>query len=485
MMRVIGPGGVLGGYQIDRVVGRGGMGLVYRARQRRPERVVALKVIAPELAADPDFRARFEQESSTAALIEHPNVIPVYEVGEDDGVLFLVMRFVQGVDLGRLLAERGRLEPERAARLISQVADALDAAHARGLVHRDVKPGNIMIAAQDHVYLTDFGLTKRTTETRGVTRTGMVVGTVDYIAPEQVEGRPVDARTDEYALGCVAFEALSGSVPFERDSDVATMLAHVKEPAPRLQGVPAPLADAVQRALSKRPEDRFASTGEFGRAVVAGAAGQTVDAAGRPVATGDETVADPQATTPPGGTPAKPVAEPRAAAPAGRRRRAKRWRLAAGAAGVLLLAGAGLAIALTTAGGTPRTCGSRPACPHPTPPPPNPNRATLAPATSPPKVDECEQQLQFGADGTAGPPTCANGDVNAVAWKYYAQGGDHDRVLSLGAFATPTLALQAMCAERTTTTVPQELMAYRLARAYYGWNFAVDPSSSYPGGCSQ
>lgn len=478
MMRTVGPGGVLGGYQIDRVVGQGGMGLVYRARQRRPERVVALKVIAPELAADPDFRARFEQESATAALIEHPNVIPVYEVGEDDGVLFLVMRFVQGVDLGRLLAEHGPLEPERAARLISQVADALDAAHARGLVHRDVKPGNILIAAQDHVYLTDFGLTKRTTETRRVTRTGMVVGTVDYIAPEQVEGRRVDARTDEYALGCVAFEALSGSVPFARDSDVATMLAHVKEPAPRLQGVPAPLADAVQRALSKRPADRFPSAGDFGRAVVAGVAGRTIAAEGTPVATGDATVADPQATTALGATAPKPIAEPPVAGQPPGRPRGRPWRLVAGAAGLLILIGAGVAVALATAGGTTPP-------PKPKPPATNPNRAVLAPATSPPNVDECQQQLQFGADGTAGPTTCANGDLNAVAWRYYAQSGDHNQVLSLGPFATPTQVIDAMCAEVSKSTIPMEQNAYQLARAYYGWNFAVDPSSSLVGGCNQ
>ena len=166
-VRQLGPGDEIGGYRIEALAGRGGMGLVYRARQRRPDRIVAIKVIAPELAADPSFRARFEQESATAAEIEHPNVIPVYEVGDEDGLLFISMRFVQGVDLGRLLNGRGPLDPQRAARLISQVADALDAAHARGLVHRDVKPGNILVTERDHVYLTDFGLTKRTP-----TRTG-------------------------------------------------------------------------------------------------------------------------------------------------------------------------------------------------------------------------------------------------------------------------------------------------------------------------
>jgi len=296
-VRNLGPGGEVGDYQIEQVVGRGGMGVVYRARQRRPARVVAIKVIAPELAADPAFRARFEEESSNAAEIEHPSVIPVYEVGEEDGVLFLAMRFVPGVDLGGLLAKHGRLRPERAAHLISQVADALDAAHSHGLVHRDVKPGNILVAAGDHVYLTDFGLTKRAADTSGMTRTGIVVGTVAYIAPEQIEGRRVDARTDEYALACVTHEALSGAVPFECESDVATLFAHVNEPAPRIQSVPAPLADAVQRGLSKRAEDRFPSAGDFGRAVLAGAAGRRFSGVERTVAVGEATIADLQAQT--------------------------------------------------------------------------------------------------------------------------------------------------------------------------------------------
>ena len=233
-MRALGPGDQFGGYRIEEVAGRGGMGLVYRARQTRPERIVAIKVIAPELAADGDFRARFEQESATAAEIEHPNVIPVYEIGEEGGLLYIAMRFVRGVDLGGLLAQSGRLDPGRVARLVSQVAAALDAAHARGLVHRDVKPGNILIAGDDHVYLTDFGLTKRIADSHGMTQTGMFVGTVDYIAPEQIEGRSVDARADVYALGCVAYELLSGKVPFPRDSEMAKLYAHVNDAPPVL-----------------------------------------------------------------------------------------------------------------------------------------------------------------------------------------------------------------------------------------------------------
>ncbi len=291
-MRQLGPGDEIFGYRIEAIVGRGGMGLVYRARQRRPDRTVAIKVIAPELAADPGFRARFELESATAAEIEHPNVIPVYGVGEEDGLLFIAMRFVHGVDLGGLLAQSGRLEPRRAGRIISQVAEALDSAHARGLVHRDIKPGNILVTGSDHVYLTDFGLTKRISETRGMTQAGAFVGTVNYIAPEQVEGRRVDASADVYALGCVAYELLSGSVPFPRESEIATIFAHVNEPPPRLGHVPPPLATAVQRAMAKRPADRFLSAGDFGRAVLAGASGQADHGDGRSVAIGEATIAD-------------------------------------------------------------------------------------------------------------------------------------------------------------------------------------------------
>jgi DNA-binding NarL/FixJ family response regulator len=278
-MRQLRAGDQLAGYRIEAVAGRGGMGLVYRARQRRPDRIVALKVIVPALAADRVFRGRFERESNLAAQIEHPNVIPVYEIGEDDDLLYIAMRFITGVDLGALLNQSGPLPPERATRLIAQVGDALDAAHARGLVHRDIKPGNVLIDASDHVYLTDFGLTKRTDETKGMTATGMFVGTVDYIAPEQIEGRQIDRRADIYSLGCVLYEILSGTVPFPRDSDIPKIFAHVNDPPPRLQNVPPPLADVVERAMAKRPEDRFLSAGKFTRAALIAAGGEPAGAA--------------------------------------------------------------------------------------------------------------------------------------------------------------------------------------------------------------
>ena len=222
------------GYVIEGVAGRGGMGVVYRAGQLRPSRIVALKVISPELADDSGFRERFTHESEIAASIEHSNVIPVYEVGEESHRLFIVMRYVEGTDLGRVIAAEGRVTPRRAVQILVQLTSALDAAHARGLVHRDVKPANVLIAREssaDHVYLTDFGLAKFAVS-GGPTRTGMFVGTLDYAAPEQFEGRRVDARTDVYAAGCVLYNMLTGGVPFPRESEAAIMWAHLSASPP-------------------------------------------------------------------------------------------------------------------------------------------------------------------------------------------------------------------------------------------------------------
>jgi len=378
-MRELGAGVEIAGYCIEAVAGRGGMGIVYRARQSRPQRTVAIKVISPDLAADPGFRRRFEQESTTAAQIEHPNVIPVYEVGEQSGLLFIVMRFVEGVDLGELLARSGRLEPLRAARLAAQVADALDAAHAYGLVHRDVKPGNVLVAANDHVYLTDFGLSKRIVEASGLTKSGMFVGTVAYAAPEQIEAREIDARADVYALGCMTYQLLAGTVPFPRDSDLAVLFGHVNDPPPRLGSVPAPLADAVERAMAKSPEHRFRSAGEFGRAVLAGAASRARPSLERTAAMGTATIdrqgagADrraPGATEAAwpresadivaGGALAAPsYDEPRPSSDARGRRRA--WVFAAAGAPVVAMIAAGVALAVggsTGSSPTPRVVGT-------------------------------------------------------------------------------------------------------------------------------
>jgi predicted Ser/Thr protein kinase len=494
--RELAPGDTFGGYRIEALAGRGGMGLVYRARQRRPDRIVAIKVITPALAADPDFRTRFEQESAAAAQIEHPNVIPVYEVGEEDGLVYIAMRYVDGVDLGRLRPGHEPLDPLRAAHIISQAAAALDAAHAHGLVHRDVKPGNILVTGTDHVYLTDFGLTKRVSDTRGPTRTGMFVGTVDYIAPEQAEGRRVDARADVYALGCVLYELLAGQVPFPRGSEMATLYAHVHDPPPPLPDVPGPLADAVARAMAKRPEDRFPSAGDFGRAAVAGAAGRVEHGTGLSVAVGDAAIGDehaptemdavppeitappPEITAPPPEITAPPpeITAPRPTERPGRRR----WAVAGGGALVVAI-GAAAALALSSGGPEPTTTTTITTTTTTRTQPSN--RAILAPATVPPSVDECRQQLMFAVDGTAGPVKCANGDVNVVAWKYYARDG-HRRILSLGRFATPQQALDAMCNDGSST-IPLEQQAYLLAATYYGWQFAGDPSGAFANGCGQ
>jgi hypothetical protein len=262
-------GRVIAGQRIEGVAGRGGMGVVYRATDLDLERRVAVKVIAPALADDPAFRRRFIDESRIAASLDHPNVITIHRAGEEEGVLFLVMRFVDGVDLRGVLARDGPLDPGRALRILTQVASALDAAHASGLVHRDVKPANILLGAGDHVYLTDFGLSKRTASA-DATRTAQLVGTLNYVAPEQIRGHQVDARTDVYALGAVLFQMLTGGVPFPAETDEAKMWAHLSEPPPRASelrpGVPAGLDEVIRRAMSKSPDERYPTAGELAAA---------------------------------------------------------------------------------------------------------------------------------------------------------------------------------------------------------------------------
>ncbi len=261
----------LGRYRIDGVAGRGGMGVVYRAFQEDLERSVALKVITEDLAQDHDFRARFEREAKLAASLDHPNVVPVYEAGQHDGALFIAMRFVDGTDLASVVERDGALPPERAIALVTQIAGALDAAHARGLVHRDVKPHNVLMAG-DHAYLTDFGLTK-TTSSAGLTRTGVVLGTLDYAPPEQLRGEATDARSDVYALACMTYHLLAGAPPFERAGDTARMLAHLNDPPPDLPAGPPPLSAVIQQGMAKAPSDRFASAGEFAAACAAALTG--------------------------------------------------------------------------------------------------------------------------------------------------------------------------------------------------------------------
>ena len=264
----------IAGFRIESEIGRGGMGVVYLAHQEFPERRVALKLLSPYLADDPAFRERFIRESNAAASTEHPHIVPVYEAGEADGHLYLAMRYVEGTDLGTLLERERSLSPERASRICAEIADALGAAHERGLIHRDVKPGNILLDGRDHAYLTDFGLIRRTKLHTDLTKTGQFMGTIDYVAPEQIKGGQIDGRADVYSLGCVLYECITGSRPFERDTEVATIYAHLEDPPPRpgskRPGMSPALAATAQKAMAKRPEDRFSTAGEMADALRGG-----------------------------------------------------------------------------------------------------------------------------------------------------------------------------------------------------------------------
>jgi tRNA A-37 threonylcarbamoyl transferase component Bud32 len=259
-------GGQLGNYLIESVVGRGGMSVVYRARHSRLGTSAALKVLAPELSSDDTFRERFLREAQMAAGIDHPNVIPIHDMGLHDNSLYIVMRYVSGGDLKTLLAEAGALDPQQAIALLRPVAQALDAAHARSLVHRDVKPGNILIqrtgaGAIEHVYLTDFGIAKSVSSVSGLTRAGGVLGTVDYMAPEQTQGREVSAATDVYALACVFYQSVTGQVPFERELARGAWppMDGALEPISKLRsGLPAELDAVMEKALARDPAARYA-----------------------------------------------------------------------------------------------------------------------------------------------------------------------------------------------------------------------------------
>ena len=270
------PGTTFAGHRIDALVERGGMAIVYRATDLALDRAVALKLVAPTLSSDPVFRARFESECRLAAAIDHPNVVPVHRAGSESGRLYLTMRYVDGTDLRTLLQQEGKLEPARAVRIAVQVAHGLEAAHRHGLVHRDVKPGNVLIGRRDdeeQAYLTDFGISMDRARAEHLTKTGFAVGTADFMAPEQARGAEVDGRADVYALGCVLFRALTGGNPYERDSELETLLAHINDPPPRLRDVapelPAELDELLARALAKRPEDRHASAAAFAREALA------------------------------------------------------------------------------------------------------------------------------------------------------------------------------------------------------------------------
>jgi Protein kinase domain len=352
------------GYRVESRLGRGGMGVLYLALEPGLERRVALKLIAPEAAADEVFARRFAEESRIAASIEHPNVVPIYAAGEEGGVPYIAMRFVSGADLGRRLAREGRLEPAAAVELVAQVGSGLDAIHAAGLVHRDVKPANVLLGGgegTEHAYITDFGVARNVSTESGLTQTGRFVGTLDYVAPEQISGGAVDARADVYALGCLLFKLLTGEVPFPREGEAARLFAHLNDPPPAaslyVPEISMALDDVVARAMSKSPDDRYPSAGDVGRAAQAALSGERPKVPERTVATGAaatrtaETVQGGEAdstagthrleagaapATAGGGTAAKPPGSGRRLALAG-----GALALAAGLATVVALAGGG------------------------------------------------------------------------------------------------------------------------------------------------
>jgi serine/threonine protein kinase len=282
----LGPGSRVAGYRLDRQVGAGGMAVVFRAHDERLNRQVALKLLAPRLADDAEFRQRFLGESQAAAAVDHPHIVPVFEAGEADeadeadGVLFIAMRYVPGGDVRSLVSRSGRLPPARVAAIISQAASALDAAHMAGLVHRDVKPGNMLLDTRpgrpDHVYLSDFGLSKVALNSAALTADGKFLGTADYISPEQIRDEPADGRADQYALACTAFELLTGAPPFRHEDPMAVLHAHVSQPTPALTtrrpDLPVTADEVFATALAKEPADRYADCLDFADAL-AGALG--------------------------------------------------------------------------------------------------------------------------------------------------------------------------------------------------------------------
>ncbi len=304
------PGELLAGCRVEGVIARGGMGVVYRAVQLDLQRPVALKVITADRAGDPEFRERFARESRMAAAIDHPNVVPVYAAGEERGALYIVMRYVPGRDLHALIKDDGPLPAQRAAAIVAQVAAALDVAHAAGLVHRDVKPANVLLAAGsgDHAYLSDFGLMRTLDPLEPLTDSGSWIGTVDFASPEQLAGDRVDARSDVYSLGCVLYAALTGVPPFPRETVPATLLAHLRDPIPKPSATGAShyFDRIVARALGKEPEERYPSAGDLGRAALAAARGEPVTETERTVAIGSAA---------PGGVPASEVTAPTSIAP--------------------------------------------------------------------------------------------------------------------------------------------------------------------------
>ena len=262
---MLGEGTIVSGYRVDGVLGEGGMGTVYQATQLSLNRVVALKLLAANLGDDPGFRARFEREGQVQAALDHDHIVTVYEAGQSEYGLFLAMRLIAGPTLKQLILD-GSLDPRRSVRLLAQVAHALDAAHRAGLIHRDIKPQNILIGERDHAYLADFGLIKAPDEAR-LTGTGQFIGTIDYVAPEQIQGEPATPASDVYALTGVLCECLTGEVPFPKPSEAATLHAHVMQPPPKVSerrpDLPPALDEVIAQGMAKDPWSRPSLAGEL------------------------------------------------------------------------------------------------------------------------------------------------------------------------------------------------------------------------------
>jgi len=381
----------LGPYRIERELGRGGMGIVYLAQHVHLERAVALKVLSDALASDAAFRQRFVRESRLAARLRHPNIIPVYDAGEQDGVLFIAMQFVEGTDLSDLLA-RGPLPPAEAVRILELVASALDEAHASGMVHRDVKPANIVLGPERHgadreVYLTDFGLVRELDPRSRLTKTGSFVGTLAYAPPEMFRNVQIDGRSDQYSLGCVLYECLTGDVPFPRDSEGAMIGAHLTEPPPRPSvtrpGLPAGFDAVLARAMAKEPSERFESCGDMMRAARA-----ALEGAHRPAWADSPTVVSGGKAAPEGPAappPPVPMGAPPAGPTGGRRRG---WLI--GVIAALVAVAFVVGILVTSGGGSPGPGPGGTSAAGTSPP-----AGTSAPPTTPPTTPP----------GTSAPPT--------------------------------------------------------------------------------
>jgi tRNA A-37 threonylcarbamoyl transferase component Bud32 len=315
-------------YEVRSTLGRGGMAQVYRATDRVLGRTVAVKVLSRRFSEDRRFVARFRREAQASAGLNHPHVVSVFDTGSHDGVHYIVMEYVEGETLGAILARAGPLPLDRAARIAADVAEALESAHRQGLVHRDVKPGNVMIDRQGRVKVVDFGIARAAADDT-LTQTGTVLGTASYLSPEQARGDRVDARSDVYSLGCVLYEMVTGRTPFAADTSVAMAFRHVNEeprpPSELRPEVPARLDAVVMRALEKEPDRRFRSAAEMREALLATLSGA------------------PASTTAGGDTEVMPAAPPAPAPPA------RRWWIAAGVVAVLL---ALLGIALLAGTGT-------------------------------------------------------------------------------------------------------------------------------------